>query len=81
MSEIPENKFETEPLPEVADVLEQPAGTEPTTVEQPVDLNANPESEDFDELRINNDQAPAPVAEKRKPVRPYEPEIYHPNVV
>ena len=81
MSEIPENKFETEPLPEVADVLEQQVVTEPTVAEQPVDLNANPESEDFDELRINNDQAPAPVAEKRKPVRPYTPEIYHPNVV
>ena len=77
MSETPDNKFESEPLPEVAEVLEQPTPLEP---EVPVNLNALPEGDEFDELRINHDAAPAPES-KRKPVRAYEPTIYHPNVV
>lgn len=81
MSETPDNKFESEPLPEVAEVLEQPTAVEPEPeLAVPVNLNANPESEEFDELRINQADAPAQET-KRKPVRPYEPTIYHPNVV
>lgn len=77
MSETPDNKFESEPLPEVAEVLEQPT---PAAPETPVNLNALPEGDEFDELRINRDEPPAPET-KRKPVRAYEPTIYHPNVV
>lgn len=81
MSETPDNKFESEPLPEVAEVLEQPATPVPDAApEAPVNLNVLPEGDEFDELRINRDEPVAPET-KRKPVRAYEPTIYHPNVV
>lgn len=80
MTEQSKQTFENEPLPDVEAVLEPTADP---VVEQPLNLNVDPEPGELDELLINQQGDAAPVAEPvtRKPVRAYTPAIYHPDVV
>lgn len=87
MSDNNPTQFDNEPLPAPEEIEQRPLVTahqdiDVVEVEEPAPLAYQEDEQNFDDLRVpgSDDPTPEPAPAKRAAVRPYEPEIYHPNV-